>query len=73
MTKPRSESAVVFTLLGLALAGAVLGYGIGHQDTSRIDEPAASNLPLALPPSTIIHPPMICRQGGCAELKASSR
>jgi hypothetical protein len=30
-------------------------------------------LQLALPPSTVIHPPMICRKAGCAELKAGPR
>jgi hypothetical protein len=70
VTKPGSESAIVMLIAGLTLAGCVLGYGIGHQIGAKHRDPAASTLPLALPPSTVIHPPMICRNGGCAELKA---
>jgi hypothetical protein len=73
VTKPGSESAVAFAILGLALAGAVLGYGLGRQATATSDEPAAPTVKLSLPPSTVIHPPIVCHKDVCEELRASAR
>ncbi len=71
MIKPRLKPAIPLAILGLSLTGAILGPGIGRQDTAKSADAAASTpaVKLSLPPSTVIHPPMICRQGGCSELK----
>jgi hypothetical protein len=65
------QAAIIFVTLGLSLTGAILGSGIGHLDTAKSAEasPSTPAVKLSLPPSTVIHPPMICRQGGCSELK----
>ena len=68
MTTPRLKSASLFAILALSLAGAILGYGIGRPDAAGSNEPPMHAIQLSLPPSTVIHPPMICRKDGCAEL-----
>jgi hypothetical protein len=69
--KPRLQPAIIFAIVGLSLTGAILGSGIGRQDTPKSADPSASTqaVKLSMPPSTVIHPPMICRQGACSELK----
>jgi hypothetical protein len=77
VVKPALKSAIVFALLVLPLAGAILGFGIGRLDAPTTDvargtEPPAHTIHLSLPPPTVIHPPMICRNGECSELKAGA-
>lgn len=78
MTKPGPLSASLMSILSLALAGAVVAFGLGRQSPAdgmnAVGNTALANdLPahprLAVPPSTIMHPPIICRQEGCAEIK----
>lgn len=80
--KPGRKSTVGFALLILPLAGVILGSGTGRPDASKDrvaanyvaggDAPASHTIKLSLPPSTVIHPPMICRHGECRELTASA-
>jgi hypothetical protein len=67
--KPRLKPAIALAIFGLSLTGALLGSGLGRPDTRKMAEPPSAAVQLSLPPSTVIHPPMICRQDGCAELK----
>jgi hypothetical protein len=71
VTTPRLKSASLFAVLSLTLAGAILGYGIGAEDTDA-SNPPFRHPEISVPPSTVIHAPMICRKDGCAELQPSA-
>jgi len=67
--KPRLKPSIALAIFGLSLTGAILGSGLGRPDTRKMAGPPSSTVKLSLPPSTVIHPPMICRRDGCSELK----
>jgi hypothetical protein len=67
--KPRLKPSIALAIFGLSLTGAILGSGLGRPETRKVAELPSPTVKLSLPPSTVIHPPMICRQGGCSELK----
>jgi hypothetical protein len=56
--KPRLKPAIALAILGLSLTGAILGSGIGRQDTAKSADAAASTpaVKLSLPPSTVSIP-----------------
>jgi hypothetical protein len=70
--KPRLKPAIALVILSIPLACAIVGYGMGRQNIVASNGPGTARVQVSMPPSTVIHPPMICRNGVCAELKASA-
>jgi len=70
--KPRLKPAIALVILSVPLACAIVGYGMGRQNTLASTGPRIARVQVSMPPSTVIHAPMICRNGVCAELKAGA-
>jgi hypothetical protein len=71
---PGTALAIISVTLAMsvALVCAIVGYGMGRQNIVASTELRTARVQVSMPPSTVIHPPMICRNGVCAELKAGA-
>ena len=56
----------MYKTIGIFGLGLFLGWAVQVTVDAHREKAA---LPIALPPSTVIHPPMICIQGRCVEMK----